>query len=38
MIGDRPVDELVMMWLQTDFDGGRHSLRLEKIAEIENEK
>ncbi|KAA1257849.1 Ribose-5-phosphate isomerase B [Rubripirellula obstinata] len=38
MIGDRPIDDLVMMWLQTEFDGGRHSLRLEKIAKIENEK
>lgn len=38
MIGDRPVDDLVLMWLQTDFDGGRHALRLEKIAKIESEK
>ncbi len=35
MIGDRPVDELVQMWLQTKFDGGRHAVRLEKIAAIE---
>jgi ribose 5-phosphate isomerase B len=35
MIGDRPVDELVLMWLQTDFDGGRHADRLKKIADIE---
>ena len=37
MIGDRPVDELVLMWLQTDFDGGRHADRLKKIADIELE-
>lgn len=36
MIGDRPVDELVIMWLQTDFDGGRHETRVNKIADIEN--
>ena len=36
MIGDRPVDELVIMWLQTDFDGGRHEVRVNKIAEIES--
>ncbi len=35
MIGDRPIDELVLMWLQTDFDGGRHAKRVEKIAVIE---
>jgi ribose 5-phosphate isomerase B len=35
MIGDRPVDELVLMWLQTEFDGGRHADRLKKIADIE---
>lgn len=35
MIGDRPIDELVLMWLQTEFDGGRHAVRLEKIAAIE---
>lgn len=35
MIGDRPVDELVLMWLQTEFDGGRHAKRVNKIAEIE---
>lgn len=38
MIGDRPVDDLVMMWLQTEFDGGRHELRLEKITEIEKQR
>jgi ribose 5-phosphate isomerase B len=35
MIGDRPVDELVLMWLQTEFDGGRHVNRVRKIAMIE---
>ena len=35
MIGDRPIDELVLMWLQTEFDGGRHAARVEKISSIE---
>ena len=35
MIGDRPVDELVLMWLQTEFDGGRHADRVKKISDIE---
>lgn len=38
MIGDRPVDELVLMWLQTEFDGGRHEVRVQKISEIEQEQ
>ena len=35
LIGERPIDELVLMWLQTEFDGGRHAGRVEKIDEIE---
>jgi ribose 5-phosphate isomerase B len=35
MIGERSVDELVLMWLQTEFDGGRHAIRVEKISAIE---
>jgi ribose 5-phosphate isomerase B len=35
MIGDRPIDELVLLWLKTEFEGGRHSRRLEKINTIE---
>ena len=35
MIGERPIDELVLMWLQTEFDGGRHAARLEKISKLE---
>ncbi|MGI9473342.1 MAG: ribose 5-phosphate isomerase B [Rubripirellula sp.] len=36
MIGDRPVDELVLMWLNTDFDGGRHADRVKKISMMES--
>lgn len=35
MIGDRSIDELVIMWLQTEFDGGRHASRVRKIDAIE---
>ena len=35
MIGDRSIDDLVLMWLQTEFDGGRHAVRVEKIGDIE---
>ena len=35
MLGDRLVDRLVEIWLNTPFDGGRHARRLAKIAELE---
>jgi ribose 5-phosphate isomerase B len=35
MLGERLIDRLVEVWLNTPFEGGRHSRRLEKIAELE---
>jgi ribose 5-phosphate isomerase B len=35
MLGERLIDRLVEVWLITPFEGGRHSRRLEKIAELE---
>ncbi len=35
LFGDRPVDELVLMWLRTEFEEGRHERRVAKIGEIE---
>ncbi len=35
LIGDRSIDDLVLRWLQTEFDGGRHAGRLAKIHQIE---
>ena len=37
LIGDRSIDDLVLRWLQTDFDGGRHASRLAKIEQIEKQ-
>jgi len=37
LIGDRPVDDLVLMWLRTEFEGGRHGRRVDKINAIEND-
>jgi ribose 5-phosphate isomerase B len=37
LIGDRPVGDLVRVWLATEFEGGRHSRRLDKISKIETE-
>jgi ribose 5-phosphate isomerase B len=33
--GDRPIDGLVEIWLQTQFEGGRHERRVKKIIDIE---
>jgi len=38
LIGDRPVGDLVRIWLATEFEGGRHRRRLEKIIDIERAK
>ena len=37
LIGDRPIDDLVLMWLRTECEGGRHARRVEKIQAIEND-
>lgn len=36
LIGERSVDELVAVWLQTEFESGRHERRIEKIVAIES--
>jgi ribose 5-phosphate isomerase B len=35
LLGDRLVNRMVEIWLKTDFEGGRHARRLEKIAMFE---
>ena len=37
LLGDRLVNRMVEIWLATEFEGGRHARRLEKIARIEAE-
>lgn len=37
LLGDRLVNRMVEIWLTTQFEGGRHARRVEKIAQIENE-
>lgn len=36
MLGDRLVDALVEVWIKTEFEGGRHARRLEKIRQLEH--
>jgi ribose 5-phosphate isomerase B len=35
LLGERIVDHIVNIWMDTNFNGGRHARRLEKIAAIE---
>lgn len=36
LIGERPVDDLVLMWLSTEFECGRHGTRVDKISDLES--
>lgn len=38
LLGDRVIESIVGIWLQTPFDGGRHARRIEKIKEFESRK
>lgn len=35
VIGPGLAREIVQAWLETDFEGGRHARRIEKITELE---
>ncbi|USO00061.1 MAG: ribose 5-phosphate isomerase B [Phycisphaeraceae bacterium] len=35
LLGERKVSAIVEKWLKTEFEGGRHQRRVEKIAELE---
>jgi len=37
MLSPRTVERMVEIWIDTDFEGGRHSRRVDKIHEIETE-
>lgn len=37
LIGDRPIDDLIRIWLTTEFEEGRHQKRLEKITAFEKQ-
>ena len=38
LISDQGLDRIVNTWLKTEFEGGRHARRLEKLAKIEFDK
>lgn len=35
MVSPRTAERMVKIWIETEFEGGRHQRRLDKIAEIE---
>ena len=37
LLGEEAMERMVRIWLETKFDGGRHTRRLEKIARYEDE-
>jgi ribose 5-phosphate isomerase B len=37
LLGDRLVNRMVEIWLKTEFEGGRHARRVEKIGQLEAE-
>jgi ribose 5-phosphate isomerase B len=36
LLGDELIDRMVRIWLETNFEGGRHGRRVEKIARFED--
>jgi ribose 5-phosphate isomerase B len=38
LLGERLLREIVTVWLATDFEGGRHQRRVDKIARLEHGK
>jgi ribose 5-phosphate isomerase B len=38
LLGEDLIDRMVRIWLTTDFEGGRHARRVEKLMRIEGER
>lgn len=37
LLGEKLIDRMVELWINTPFDGDRHTRRIERIAELERE-
>ena len=37
LLGVKLIDHMVEIWLSTEFDGGRHARRIEKIADLDHQ-
>ena len=38
LLGEELIDRMVKIWLETDFEGGRHARRVEKIVRFEADR
>jgi ribose 5-phosphate isomerase B len=38
MLSSRSIERVVEVWMKTDFEGGRHQRRVEKIHELEQKQ
>jgi ribose 5-phosphate isomerase B len=38
LLGEELIERMLKIWLETKFEGGRHSRRVEKIMKVEKEK
>jgi ribose 5-phosphate isomerase B len=36
LLGERSLDNMIRTWLETEFEGGRHARRIDKISQIES--
>jgi ribose 5-phosphate isomerase B len=36
MLGEKLIDRMIEIWLKTEFEGGRHARRIEKISGLES--
>jgi ribose 5-phosphate isomerase B len=37
LLGDQLIDRMLHIWLETEFEGGRHARRVEKITRFESD-
>src|SRR4029077_12073242 len=37
MLGERLIDRMVEIWLHTEFEGGRHARRVQKISDLDKQ-
>ena len=37
MLGIKLIDHMVELWLSTEFDGGRHARRVDKIGDLDRQ-
>lgn len=38
MLGEKLIDRMVEIWLNTEFEGGRHARRVDKIQQLESQQ